>query len=300
MTIITGHTYMKHTYPNVFVDTSEHTDIEGEDWFVEMESMKVLTSVLSKKFPAYQFTYTDLYASAVSTPHPVYTSTNITITSVQQHLGYIQRAYKHGGYNYVLMTESIANASRRGRGKATADPARMVPLIRKYCIIQGDTQLVKKAENLAVSLMASLADIQARAVDTALNGARRSISATMLNRDWDGFAKWVEWVEPTIILPDFPATRAKHEITSTMKSQLSERGLVVYINPVNNTYLVNTLSPDCPHASYTTNSLPMRYKEAVGMLKLVEDGTFVTGTGLRVNKDTFYILPKEGSDDNDC
>ena len=42
--------------------------------------------------------------------------------------------------------------------------------------------------------------------------------------------------------------------------------------------------------TYTTDTLPIKIKQGVGMLKLVEAGQCVRGVGFKVDADTFYVM----------
>ena len=41
---------------------------------------------------------------------------------------------------------------------------------------------------------------------------------------------------------------------------------------------------------HTTDTLPDWIKRGVGMLKLVDKNTFIPGTGIRVDADTFFVI----------
>ena len=101
-------------------------------------------------------------------------------------------------------------------------------------------------------------------------------------------------VDPSVVA-ELPLNYERFEIAENIQiKQNRGDGAYVTILESENKYLIAKAS-DNSISTFTTDTVPPTIKQAIGMLKLIEDGEFLRDVGYRQDRKTFYVAESDGS-----
>lgn len=195
---------------------------------------------------------------------------------------------------YVLSNARIAEGRKRGNGTETKDAKKALRLMAKTF---GAKTVSEKLAEIDAKLYGSMA------------GGHANIS-DLYNRVWHNITKHLhdyvfnnfEQVSAAAInagakaedVKELPELRDGLDIAKKLyEAYTANDGWTVFINV--GTYVVQDRG--CNNTKlYTSDTLPGFFKRSVGMLKLVENATFLRDVGFRLNENVFFILKEEANE----
>jgi hypothetical protein len=273
--------YITMHLPNVMAEVRKGRVVTTGEIGVS-KNIEPLLDALLKKFPNWKFVGDMPYASQ----HNATTPQTFRMYESGEDLGSISFShhYKHGG-QYVVRNKRIANQRQRGWETRTKDLKKAVRLVVDNFGAKTMHELVEESRNVVSSAMSA-----------AMERPRRNFS-----RDWseiEAFAKqyiathWEEF-KPKIAasgsgiqVDDFKATYVAYQEVSQLSEAFRLDGLIVTIKDAS--YALRRGNNDA--VIVTSATLPNDVKTKLGMLKLLDDGEFVPGVGIKANDSTYFVM----------
>jgi len=253
-------------FPNIFkedhkgMDTTHRVDF-GVNW-------RFLTA-LSKARPQWVFTMSG------------YSGSNTEVWYDREMIGEIN--YK-GDNTFSYTSRSIRNSRKRGNYAFTKDPKKALKAVLEN-FVPTPTEVRRRERT-----QQALSDL-----------SQRSGASTNLTRNWiygqhDALAEFAythyDFVSQHIKLPvDF---REKYETRNTWHAVAGDPKRHLYIiNQQDGNY--DLCNPDGVWETFRGDELPDDIAEALGVLKLMDNGSVLANYGYRYDADTFIIVPKGDS-----
>jgi hypothetical protein len=198
------------------------------------------------------------------------------------------------GTKYTLSNERIAEGRKRGNSTETKDAKKALRLMAKTFG--------------AKTVSEKLAEIDAK-LYSSMVGGHANISH-VYNIGWHDITKYLpdyvfnnfEQVSAAAInagakaedVKKLPELREGLDIAKKLyNAYTANDGWTVFINV--GTYVVQGRGCDNTEL-YTSDTLPGLFKRGVGMLKLVENATFLRDVGFRLDENVFFILKEEANE----
>jgi len=269
--------YITMHLPNVMAEVRKGRVVTTGEIGVS-KNIEPLLDALRKKFPNWKFVGDAQYSSTTPQTFRMYESGEaLGSISFSQH-------YKHGG-QYVVKNKRIANQRQRGWETRTVDLKKAIRLVVDNFGAKTMHELVEESRNVVSS-----------AISAATERPRRNFS-----RDWneiEAFAKqyiathWEEFKPKIaasgsgILVGDFKAAYVAYREVSHLSEAFRLDGLVITIKDAS--YALRRGSNEA--VIVTSATLPNDVKTKLGMLKLLDDGEFVPGVGIKANDSTYFVM----------
>ena len=221
-----------------------------------------------------------------------------------ERLGHIERDYMWSsskGHMDVIEVrcDRIAEAGHRRQFKRTGDPAKAVAHIKKYFGAKTLTERMDKARELANKHVGEVLwdkERQSRASREVISSAAFDF---VMGANNVSFAEYIDTTYDTsskdrtrMHLRRYEELALEMLTIKKVRDQLVEhRGALVVRDGAD--YIVK-LGEDL--LSFTDETLPYDLRGKLGMLKLVEDGQFITDTGCRLTEEIFILIMEEANE----
>lgn len=287
----TRYDYDALTLPNIFIawekgDPRIEIKVEG--------SLLLLTEKLAVKYPQWSFVATNYWPASVTTPG--YQARGINVYEGRELLGGFGvdkdcSEFPPSKLTYLINNWRIQEASTRGGPTKTKSMDTAVKIVNKMF----------KARTLS-ERMSTAVDT----TSTLLYHVHQSRATTFR----DAYAHVVHYLAPYIMenyssIMDIAVKAgankdtserletyyAEHKITEGMFLRWKNKsGTVVLLNGIEYALLFRDAKGKYgPIRTFSTETLPLHIKQAVGMLKLLDTQQFLKGVGVRVANDVFFI-----------
>lgn len=203
-------------------------------------------------------------------------------------LGNISIRYIRNSHKIYVCNDRLRAARHRSSGYATMDPDKAIKQVRKTFYSRTNSEMVEKAYNTADSILN----------DIYYNKQREFASReSVLYKEASAFAR----ANFEMYLAMFPTKeKAAKEFEETTTEYLAIKdvraaytksdGAHMICVRKDGTYLVVGGRDDTPIV-FTNDTLPENIKSKLGMLKLVDAGTVISTSGVRIDGNTFIVLP---------
>ena len=212
------------------------------------------------------------------------------------HYGYVSRGSTGRGFN--INCPSLDAKRVRGSATSTEDEKRALK------IMLSSFKQTSTAELVNASFHKAIAVVQGAHTNALIKYQRHHEPVQLaLSRKFKADPERVlaDLVANHALAPDEAA--AVLEITPTIKAinhmnaaRDSSTGTACVVYLMGDSYYVRPAKDDAPTEHFVSDTLPASLRSAVGLLKMVSDGTIVPDVGVRVDEDTLYVLRQEGGD----
>lgn len=205
-------------------------------------------------------------------------------------LGEISRSYSRGKNVIVLENDRISKELCRGSSMSTSDHGKALRLIKKYFFRRTVDELVREASAHADHLVSRIRSAKRREFISSFNDASKDLFMRFLTDHQNLMEKYAQekGIDPNIVRSLIHGNEEVEIVEGISTCLENKNGAVVLLH--GQSYVVKSAQQQ---KIYEVGDVPDIIKRQVGMLKLVEDGQFITNTGVRVNDKTFFITLKE-------
>jgi hypothetical protein len=237
----------------------------------------------AKKFPKWVFMGTPQwgYDDRMEVP-------KLNVYENREKIGTLSINTTRTGAKYVIESDRIKQARKRGDGAQTGDIKKALALMTKHF---GSKTIEEKSREAYDKLAGALGSSH----NTKSGEYNHVISALLRNLEVYALANFEATSAAAIaagakadVINKIPEHKDDRDTVSTIHSALhGKRGRFVMID--GSDYVVSK-SLDFEPELYSTDTLPAPIKLGIGMLKLLEDNHFMKDVGFRLNATTFYVL----------
>jgi transcriptional regulator of heat shock response len=206
-------------------------------------------------------------------------------------LGRIWKTYENRGDVISIDNDRMSNGRQRGSSTNTQDLKKAFKLITKN--FHGPTVAEAVAETLgkANTVVSMLSTKHRREFDYKYQHLSNFLEDYTMN-NWEHIKQLAidAGVSPMTLdgmAEAYEAKLATHEIANAVTNG---SGATVMLRGDEYIVVINGVT-----SIFDTDHLPSHIKRSLGILKMVENHTYVEGHGARVDKDKFFISAKEGA-----
>lgn len=275
-------------YANVILKMNDGRD--GKVQSVVDPFLATLLEPLALKYPNWEFveelTHYE-YENGIKTK---FTANSFKVMEKREELGsiYVDR-YHRGGDRYAVDNFRIGEMRERGSGMKTIHLKKAIRHVEKFFGKKTTEERMKSAMEMANSRAYSVSNDLNRKASWAWNAINDHAKNLLVAKYWEELLASID-----------PNKRAEAEKFPTMQAE-SEAGNVIHqAVRKGDCYIVNiegmrysVKRANDPMQIFTSEDLPSTIKRSVGLLKLLEDDQIIGGVGMRVNAETFIVLPQE-------
>lgn len=286
----TKYDYTPLALPNIFI-ASEKGEPRKE--VKVQENLLLLTEKLAVKYPQWSFVATNYWPASASFQPPSYQARGINVYEGQEKLGDIRvdKFNPNGTLTYLIDNWRIREASTRVGPTKTKSMDTAVKIVNKMFKVRTLSERMSTAVGTTSTLL--------------YHGHQ---SRSTLFRD--SYNHVVHYLVP-YIMENYPSIMdiavkagankdtserletyyAEHKITEDMFLRWKNKsGTVVLLNGIEYALLSKDAGGKYgPIRTFSSETLPLHIKQAVGMLKLLETQLVLKGVGMRVANDVFFI-----------
>jgi len=287
--------YIPLNLPNVLAEVNkDREEPEGGAVYFINEYMAPLILELAKKQPHWQFISTDYTIAANARRF-----TRFTVYHNRKSLGSLGMDYRGNiGNVFSIKNTRISKDMLRSQARTTKDLGKAIKIVLKNFRL----------------------DTSVEALDTTLEYVREQLTNQYhrANKQFDELYRMMFWKMQPKVMANWQETYRSLALKSGVdsntiesleealhrKKQTSEvrqceavnGGAVVLIR--GNEYLVSDgLQSTSRMQLHTTDTLPAGLKRAVGLLKLAPENKIISGVGVKMRENVFYVIATEKTDE---
>lgn len=206
-------------------------------------------------------------------------------------LGRIWKTYESRGDVVCIDNDRMASGRQRGSCHTTQDLKKAFKLVTKNfhgpTVAEAMSSAIEKANGVVSMLVAK----HRRDFDSKYQHMYDFLMSYTMN-NWEQMKQLAidAGVSPMTLdgmAEAYDAKLATHEISVAV---MNGTGATVLIRGDEYIVVINGVT-----SIFDTDHLPTHIKRSVGVLKMVEDSTYVEGHGARVSKDKFFVSAKAGA-----
>ena len=281
------YTYVEVGPPNVVLAWPISADNPPPTTVPQNPYMEVLLTRLATRHPNWRIVYTQPQGSV-----QVYDGVGRSAPLGRIHLDRLYTGSQP--WRYGLNSLRLDRERQRGDATYTADASKAVRLIEKNFVPKSVHEIVNEGRSTLENLASNVRHIAHRALEAAyeeLNKPMRKFLRENVDLLVGGNYPYL----PAHTLNKLDGLVKEDTETSSMQQVFisDHKGTVVFQH--NTTYLV---SQDGGAAEVRQpEELPDRVRTGIGMLKLVSDGGYISGVGVRAKEGMFYIMPEVNNEE---
>jgi len=232
-----------------------------------------------------------LWSFVVEQPYMGNKATDITIVQDDEELGTVQWAWAGGEHKYRVENDRINNERERGRGYTTKDVSKAVLKIKKMFNALSVREKVEKAAEKAEGEMTGRVGRHNREYLNLKNLVERQMVSYVNDHAWAAFVNHLRENDQTTFNTVQKRDEVYEEVQYMQKlGQDTAGGKTLLVLREGARYIVKSVEGGNEKVNiYDDNDLPEFMKPKLGLLKLVEDKSYVTNTGFRVDSVTFIV-----------
>jgi hypothetical protein len=199
--------------------------------------------------------------------------------------------------NYVFELDNHRLKASRERGwvTTTVDQKKAFKIILKDFAPRSMKEHLAEASKKISSAVSAAASTSMRPVREALGYLEKPFQHFAI-ANWEAFCKSEEAngipASKVGLLDTFLETYERGSKASDMNAKHNVK-LGHYVVLQGSDYIVSQLGKQDEAQTLTSDKLSEHMRARIGLLKLVEDGQFIAGVGVRTNATMFYIVPEE-------
>ena len=192
------------------------------------------------------------------------------------------------GAKYVIESDRITMARKRGDGAQTGDIKKALKLMAKTFGSKTIEEKSRAAYDKLASALGSSHTAKQMDYNNAVSALLRRLKVYALENFEVTAAAAIAAGGDAKQINGIPETRDDCDTVATVYNALhNKHGRFVMLN--GSDYIV-TKSIDFEPEIHSTDTLPTQIKLSIGLLKLIEDNNFMRDVGFRLNATTFYVL----------
>jgi len=284
------------TYANI--ELKEHDKFnEGKKLSIIDPVMKELVEKLALKYPLWTFVEANMTANHSTKNYEAY---RFKVMDKREVLGELDKDWHRDGFKYCIVNQRINDIRERGRGMKTIHLDKALKYVAKYFGKKTMTEQLAEAEQKTKESLSSVVREREFDLSHAWNKLEKPLMR-FVGANYEAFILSV--VEGGNATPAnahavdlLPVRLEAMSVANKLKEQFNNRETyIVFINGVH--YSVK--KGDTPLEIKSSEELPDFVRRAVGLLKLVEDGTLIPNAGIRVNESIFLVAPNNVSQEGE-
>jgi hypothetical protein len=208
-------------------------------------------------------------------------------------IGELDKDWHRDGFKYCIVNHRINDMRERGRGMKTIHLDKAIKHVAKYFGKKTLTEQLAEAQEKTRNCLAEVV----REREYALSNTWSKLEKNLMNFVEANYEAFVlsavrEGKESTHISL-LPIKLEERSVANKLKEEFNNRETyIVFINGVD--YCIQKGDSTSLEIK-SSEELPDFMRRAVGLLKLVEDGTLIPNAGIRVNDFTFLVAPNNVS-----
>lgn len=206
-------------------------------------------------------------------------------------LGYVKRGYMGGQDKYFVGNERIGKQMERRSYYSTSDVSKAIAKVKKTFSNQTVTEILDKAEHAVGESMYDCRQKKWYEYTHQKNKVDKAALEFVEGAGHDAFREFIQVHDPQVAESLDKKIAAHQEYLRMQEIEKAHEDGKAYV--VSRKDSVYNVKQGDNIVRYTDTTLPEFMRGKLGLLKLVEDKTYVTGCGFRVNEDTFVVLPEE-------
>jgi len=277
------------TYANI--ELKEHDKFnEGKKLSIIDPVMKELVEKLALKYPLWTFVEANMTANHSTKNYEAY---RFKVMDKREVIGELDKDWHRDGFKYCIMNHRINDMRERGRGMKTIHLDKAIKHVAKYFGKKTLTEQLAEAQEKTRNCLAEVV----REREYALSNTWSKLEKNLMNFVEANYEAFVlsavrEGKESTHISL-LPIKLEERSVANKLKEEFNNRETyIVFINGVD--YCIQKGDSTSLEIK-SSEELPDFMRRAVGLLKLVEDGTLIPNAGIRVNDFTFLVAPNNVS-----
>jgi hypothetical protein len=206
-------------------------------------------------------------------------------------LGRIWKTYENRGDVVCIDNDRMANSRQRGSSTNTQDLNKAFKLVTKNFHGPTIAELVQDTFEKTRSVVGGLAVKHRRVFDSKYNNLSDFLEKYTMN-NWEHIKQLAidAGVSPMTLDGMAEAHQAKLATSEINNAISTDTGATVMLRGDEYIVVINGVT-----SIFDTDHLPSHIKRSLGILKMVENHTYIEGHGARVDKDKFFISSKEGT-----
>ena len=206
----------------------------------------------------------------------------------REKIGTIKTNNTRSGTKYVINSDRIKRARKRGDAAETADIKKALKLMAKSFGSKTIEEKSRAAYDKLAGALGSAHTAKQMDYNNAVSALLRHLKVYALENFEVTSAASIAAGGNAKQINGIPENKDDRDTVTTVYNALhAKRGRFVMLN--GSDYIV-TESLDFKPKIYSTDTLPAQIKLSIGLLKLIEDNHFMKDVGFRLNATTFYVL----------
>jgi hypothetical protein len=274
--------YIELTLPNISYDEMEKSSqrkVAGVSKF-----MYPLVQALAVKHPEWTFVGT----SANRLGQETIEITQFKVLEKREQLGSLRTEWFGRSYAYGIHNDRIGQELQRGYAKKTTKVDKAIKLVEKHFYTKNLVERYTESKQVADQVVGRFAQRKNQEMQSRWRALDRAIKE-YITLNFDSFKA---------ILTNNEEVKIANEMPDSMKEAMYVEDVYKAFR-TNSTYNVVLMGMDYIVGEgdeitvLPSDKVPELIRRRLGLLKLVQDGFVIEGTGARVNENTYVILKGE-------
>ena len=279
------YTYLNSRKDIVWECANERTIHPDQKVYVSNYIQPILDK-LAKERPTWKFKSKEtLYGAGEKQLHRFY------IYDADEELGsvWLENHWRDNALRFYFEDFRLRKQRQRGMASFSSQPDVAIKRILKAFHLKTPKERAGEAQSEVHKATQELISSANWPLRRAKQAVEESLFAYAV-RNWDAVKQHLGANANAVDLPGLYKLGEEHtRLSNAMSNNL---GCNVRIES-NGTYLVSRLELDTYSTnSYTDDTLPDNLRGALGLLKLVEDKTYIDSVGMRISSNLFYVMDK--------
>lgn len=284
----TKYDYTPLAIPNIFITSKKgepHKEVKVQ------ENLLLLTEKLAVKYPQWSFVATNYWPASAATPS--YQARGINVYEGQEKLGDIcvDKFNPSGTFTYLINNWRIQEAAARGGPTKTKSVNTAIKIVGKMFKAKTLSERMCNAVGIASTLLYHVHQSRGTAFRDAYNHVVHYLAPYIMENYSSIMDIAVKAGANKDTSTQLETYYAERKITEDMFLRWKNKsGTVVLLKGIEYALLSRDTKDKYEHIqTFSSETLPLHIKQAVGMLKLLETQQFLKGVGVRVANDVFFI-----------
>ena len=278
------------TYANI--ELKEHDKFnEGKKLSIIDPFMKELVEKLALKYPLWTFVESNMTANHSTKNYEAY---RFKVIDKREVLGELDKDWHRDGFKYCVVNHRINDMRERGRGMKTIHLDKALKHVAKYFGKKTITEQLTEAQEKTRSSLSTVVREREFDLSSSWNKLEPHLMC-FVGANYEAFTLSLveeDKAKLTHAIEVLPIRLEAMSVANKLKEKFNNRETyIVFINGVD--YCIQ--KGDTSLEIKSSEQLPDFVRRAVGLLKLVEDGTLIPNAGIRVNDSTFLVAPNNVS-----
>lgn len=209
-------------------------------------------------------------------------------------LGYVRAGYVGGKDKYLVGNERIDKQMSRRSYYSTSDVGKAISKVKKTFSAQTVAEILAKAEREVSEAMYDTRQKKWYEYTHSKGKVDKAAIEFVEGVGRDAFREFIQVRDPQVAEHLDKKETAYQEYSHMQEIEKANQDEKAYI--VSRRDSVYNVKQGDNIVRYTDTDLPEFMRGKLGLLKLVDDRTYITGCGFRVNEGTFVVLPEENEE----